>query len=77
LALKKLEFSDILDILTSFKEKGAKLTVKWVGLRFLSWHNEKLSWGKRTQDLIQNVLMLANGVLALVFAEKWNGNNNP
>ena len=77
ITLKKPEMSDIADYLISLKDSGMKFVCKTAGVRFLMWKTETEHWGKRMQDLIQNIMILANGIMAVVFAEKWNGNNNP
>ncbi len=52
------------------------------GNRFATWHKEK-DWtpSRRRReiqdDAMQNVMLLANGVLAILFAIEWNSDHNP
>ena len=49
------------------------------GLRFLTWKkiDGKEKWKIIREDLVQNLMLLANGILALIFAIEWNSDNNP
>ena len=75
--IKPPKMSDIIDQLIVYKDKILKVAVENGGVRFLKWKEEKEGWGKRMQDLIQNLMLLVNGIMAVVFAEKWSGNDNP
>jgi hypothetical protein len=52
------------------------------GNRFATFkENKELSPGKRSKEIrdeaIQNTMMVANGILSIVFAVEWNSDNNP
>ena len=74
---KKPQMSDVTDYLNKFRNKALELIYKNAGVRFLVWKVEKEVMGKLIQDLIQNIMILSNGIMAVIFAEKWNGDNNP
>ena len=76
-AVKNLKMSDLGDKLISYKDKVLEFAGQNGGIRFVKWKNEKENWGKRIQDLVQNIMLLVNGTMAIVFAEKWSGDNNP
>ena len=76
-AVKNLKMSDLGDKFISYKDKFLKFASNNGGIRFLKWKHEKENWGKRIQDLVQNTMLLVNGTMAIVFAEKWSGDNNP
>ena len=46
------------------------------GIRFKTWKIKDESKVIR-EDIIQNLMLLANGVLAIIFASEWNSDNNP
>ena len=46
-----------------------------LGNRFSSWPRDDTK--SIRDDVIQNLLVTANGVLAVVFAIEWNSDNNP
>ena len=46
------------------------------GLRFKTWKIREESKIIK-EDVVQNIMLLANGVLAIVFAVEWNSDNNP
>eukprot|EP00094_Tigriopus_californicus_P001374 TCALIF_01330-PA protein Name:"Protein of unknown function" AED:0.45 eAED:0.45 QI:50/0.5/0.33/0.66/0.5/0.33/3/0/1088 len=48
---------------------------KHIGLRFLAWN--KFEMKAIQEDVIQNVMLVINGVMAVVFAIEWNSDNNP
>ena len=76
-AVKNLTMSDFSDKVISYKDKMMEFATHNGGIRFVKWKNEKENWGKRIQDLVQNTMLLVNGTMAIVFAEKWSGDNNP
>ncbi len=45
------------------------------GNRFLLWRNSSAKDVR--EDVLQNCFLVANGVLAIVFAVEWNSDNNP
>ena len=62
-----------------FKEKFINIYSKCqtiFGLRFKTW-NLKSEAKVIREDVIQNLMLLANGILAIVFAVEWNSDNNP
>lgn len=48
---------------------------KHVGFRVLTWSKQDAKAIK--EDVIQNLLLISNGILAIVFAYEWNSENNP
>jgi hypothetical protein len=75
--ITKPTLSDVKDSLMIYRNKFLNFTLENGGIRFIAWKTQKEGWGKRLQDLIQNLMLLVNGVMAVVFAEKWNGDDNP
>ena len=68
------------DVQESAKAYGQKITnciAKNTGLRFLAWKTETEPWRKRAQDIIQNVMLIVNAAMAVLFAEKWSSDENP
>ena len=68
------------DVQESAKAYGQKITnciAKNTGLRFLAWKTEPEPWRKRVQDIIQNVMLIVNAAMAVLFAEKWSSDENP
>ena len=57
------------------QEKGNSFFQKQFGNRFKTWQTQDSKQIK--DDVIQNVMLLSNGIIAIVFAIEWNSNNNP
>ncbi|XP_059098796.1 uncharacterized protein LOC131892942 [Tigriopus californicus] len=51
------------------------LWTKHIGVRFLAWN--KFEMKAIQEDVIQNMMLVINGVMAVVFAIEWNSDNNP
>ena len=68
---EKLDFKLDLDFKGRFdngQKKCKKILTKHFGLRILNWNELK----KVKEDVIQNVMLIANGILAIIFAVNWN-----
>ena len=61
--------------LKSWKEKLNYFFQKQLGNRFQLWKTQDFKHIK--DDVIQNIMLLSNGTLAIVFAIEWNSTNNP
>ena len=61
--------------LKSCKEKVNSFLQKQFGNRFKIWKTQDTIQIK--DDVIQNIMLLSNGILAIVFAIEWNSINNP
>ena len=61
--------------LESAQRNIKELLQKHFGIRFKKWIVQDKKMIK--DDVIQNVMLLANGILAIVFAIEWNSDNNP
>ena len=61
--------------LKSCKEKVNSFFQTQFGNRFNIWKTQDVKQIK--DDVIQNIMLLSNGTLAIVFAIEWNSNNNP
>ena len=46
-----------------------------IGIRFLLWREDEKK--NIFEDVVQNLLLLANGICAILFAFEWNSPNNP
>ncbi len=70
--------SDRIDMKGRFRSLVDKAKTTWsehAGIRFKTWN---LSDTKSIrEDVVQNVMLVANGILAIVFAVEWNSDNNP
>ena len=75
--IPKPTMSDLKDSLKLYRDKIFDFTIQNGGIRFIAWKTQKEGWGKRLQDIIQNLMLLVNGVMAVIFAEKWNSDDNP
>ena len=69
--------SDVKESLKTYGHKFAKLLSNNAGFRFLAWKTETEPWRKRVQDIIQNVMLVVNAAMAVLFAEKWSSDDNP
>ena len=68
---EKLDFKLDLDFKGRFdngQKKCKKILAKHFGLRIMNWNDLK----KVKEDVIQNVMLIANGILAIIFAINWN-----
>ena len=69
--------SNVQDSVIEYRKKISNFVVKNIGFRFFAWKTEQDPWRKRLQDMIQNIMLLVNAVMAVLFAEKWNSDDNP
>ena len=69
--------SDVQESAKAYGQKMTKCITNNIGLRFLAWKTETEPWRKRAQDIIQNVMLIVNAAMAVLFAEKWSSDENP
>jgi len=58
-----------------FKKTLHRTFSKHLGVRFKLWATEEKK--EIFEDVVQNLLLLANGICAILFAFEWNSPNNP
>ena len=73
---EKLQFTMNLDLKGRLENgrKNLKTSMaKHFGMRISSWSEVQTM----KEDIIQNLMLIANGILAIIFAVNWNSDNNP